>query len=56
MTKAEDKGPKKAARGKPPAPPAKAAGAGFRKTFSDDQLRDIEDKRRAMRERLYAAG
>lgn len=33
-----------------------AAGAGFRKTYSQTELQNIEIKRREMRTRLHAAG
>lgn len=32
------------------------AGAGFRKTYSPSELTEIQDKRREMRSRLFAAG
>ena len=39
-----------------PASSRNASGAGFSKTFSPAELKEIENKRREMRQRLYAAG
>ena len=39
-----------------PANSRNVAGAGFSKTFSAAELKEIEEKRRKMRLRLYAAG
>lgn len=39
-----------------PGNPRDVAGAGFSKTFSPAESKEIEKQRRAMRQRLYAAG